>query len=759
MPGGSTNNETVYGWDSLGFSSAITGGSTGAFFSTGVVFVPTSSNAHNSPTTWLDGWRPSGDVTARISMSPNAGASGGWVAWARWSGGYLGQTMVDFSPGGTFDVVLPASAITEDIRGIWVSSGDSSTGHLFTLHSTTGGASVVSGTSTLALSVNIFGKSAASLSVAVSAKSTLGINVAVNGATVYSAGYGIHWSPLVTINGVDVSARLTGQISVAAGEDSARVASVTLILASSADLSGLENAAIAIGVQVIAPSGSAFYRIFTGRVETVSDLYPAQQTVTLSCRDGWQERQSACATAADVEALFFGMATLAPKIQMWNVETPDPVSYFGELLQTLPGSTFIDRNGLWQVAAWDIGPPAITFTAGEVFDGSLVVSKKPRADLPRAYVGTLRHRHPRLHSAELSITWTGPTYTDHVVYGASWLTKAAAQEALDGLGEWHIKGQATLNSPTPGVHGVLVGGNTVNYIVTEDAAPILCSSLSATLYRRWYQEAETSYTFTIAMLGGSDRDQIVTGNIASDFSTGDWEHAPKTDSGIDIWSANGPAPVVTPTGYEALPLPHPLPNSAIDHWADIVQADLDSCAAALVAKVVRLASIARRRDTVRFSRPIDPRHELGSIIAVVADGVTATGQIAGLEYQLDLDSGAAETSYTLACPDGSAGATTSAATITAPTPSVIHSLSPPTLSTHFGALVGNTMTPNPATLQGFLCNVLPTAAAYDGSVPIYHEQFRLIMPSISATHRDGLEQSGTLAAIYNISGGSLAISF
>lgn len=745
MPGSYSNNKKVVGWNAENFSGPLTGGTTGLFATGGVIFVPTGSNSYGAPATWLDGWRPAADITVRVSLDPTAAVSGGWVAWAKWDGGYLGQTAVDFSGGGTIDVVLPASAVTEDIRGLWVYSGDAVDGYEFTLVST--GISAEEGTSTLDLSISI------------SAVSTLGLEVAVNSASTFSASHGVRWSPLVELNGVDISARLNGSISVTAAEDSARLASVTLILASSAMLATLENAAITIGVQVITPAGSSFYRIFTGRVEQVSDIYPAAQTVTLTCRDGWQERQAACVTAADVQALFAGLATVAPKIQPWNLETPDPVGYFNTLLATLPGATYIDRNGLWQVAPWDIGAPAVTFTAGQVFDGSLVVSKKRRAELPGAYVGTLKHRHPRLHSAELTLNWTGPTYTDFVVYGVPWLTKAVAQSALDGLGEWHIKGKAALNSPIPGSYAVIAGGVTTYFIISPEAAPMLCASLSATMYRRWFQEAETSYTFSIAIPGGSDRDQIVTGNIESTFVNGDWENAPKTDSGLDIWTANGPAPVVTPTGYEALPLPHPPTNAAMDHWADIVQGDLDACAAALVAQVVRLASAALRRDTVKFTRPIDPRYEIGEVIGVVADGVTATGQIVEIEYRIDIDSGAAETTYTLACPDGGSGATASSASVTAPTVAVTHSLTAPTLSNHFGALVGNTMTPNPDLLQGFLCNLQPTAAAYDGAVPIYQEQFRLIMPSVSATHRDGLEQSGALAATYNISGGSLAIVF
>lgn len=759
MPVGWTDNYYIRGWDAETFSGPLTGGSTGMTQSRGVVFAPTNSNNYNDPATWLTGWVPSGNLVVRVSCSPAAASSGGYAAFYDWSGNRLGQTAVDLSSGGPVDVTLPASAVTAEIQGIQIHAGDTD-GHIFTLHSTAiAGAGPLEGRPTLQLGVSIYEQSRLSLAVDVFGRPAFAVAVAVSNSAVFSAAHGLRWSPLVEIGGVDVSARLSGAIRISAAEDAARVATLTLIPASPAQLDSLANSTVAIGVRLESGAYVGFYRLFTGRVEQVSDFNPAFRTVEISCRDGWQERPAACASAAAVHALFGGLATIAPKMMQWNDAAPDPAGYFNALLETLPGATFIDAGGLWRVVRWAIGAPAATFAAGDVFDESIVVSRRSRAELPGVFRGTLKHRHPRLHCAELALTWTRVNYTDFVVHGVPWLTKATAQAALDGLSGWKIKGKAVMGSPIPGTYGVLVGGNTVYYTISPEQAPLLCASLSATVYRRWYQEVETSYRFEIVIPGGSDREQAVSGAVASNFDSSAWESSEATDTGIDIWAANGPVPAVPPSGFEAQPLPYPPGNGAMDHWADMTQADLDACAAALVAKVVRQATAALRGDVVSFSRPIDPRWEIGTVLALNADGVAATGQVAEFEHVLDVNSGAAETTFRISCPSAAPGTTGSSATVSAPPVVVSHNLAPPTLGNHFGAMVGNTMTPNPDLLQGFLFNVLPSAAAYDGSVPIYHEQFRVIMPGIGAGDRNGVEQSGTLNASWSIAGGSLAINF
>ena len=84
------------------------------------------------------------------------------------------------------------------------------------------------------------------------------------------------------------------------------------------------------------------------------------------------------------------------------------------------------------------------------------------------------------------------------------------------------------------------------------------------------------------------------------------------------------------------------------------------------AEAVRKAAQGKRRQTVRFARPLDPRWEIGSVLAVSAYGVAATGQVVEFDESLDHDSGLVESTYRLACPAGSGTTTGYTASVTPP---------------------------------------------------------------------------------------------
>lgn len=744
MPVAYTDNYPVAGWNSENFIGPLTGGSSGIIKSVGVVFVETGA-AEGDPGNWLTGWRPAADIPVTVSCSPNANVTSGSISWIKWDGTRLGTQAIDLSGGGPVTVFLSASAVTADIRGINVRSGDSYDPHDFTLVST----GVNGAKATLPLSISILD----------SAKAVLPLQVTVSSSAAFSTAAGAgQWLPTVSIGGVDVSARLTGRISIRASEDSARLANLEMVAQSSAQLSALENAAITIDLLLTNALGTAVQRVFTGIVETW-EFNPASRMVSLSCRDGWHERPAACASAADVEALFGGMATKAPLVLGWNSSQPDPAGYFSGLLETLPGATCIDASGLWRVIPWNIGSPLASFFASDIIDESLSVNVARRADMPGKISAVLNHRHPRLHQAEVVLHWFRVNFSDFILYGFPWLMKHTAQATLESLGEWHIKGVADLVSPVAMTHMVNIGGSSVPYIIPDIVNETLVEEIDVTLYRRWYQEVETTYTYEILLGGSSGRDQTLTASITSEFDTQAWETLPTTEQSIALFSANGPTPPVTPTGYEGLPLPHPAANAAIDHWGTVVQGDLDAAGAHLLAKAVRSAAKALRSTTVKFSRPLDLRYGLGDVLSVAAYNVAATGQVVDMALDLDLDSGNAVATYTLAVPDAAGGSTASSATLAAPANTVTHALTAPTLGNHIGSRLDTPSTFVEDDLQGFLFNTAVNGDDYSAAKPAFVEQFRIVMPEITASYRDGLNQAGSVAASWSIAGGSLTITF
>jgi hypothetical protein len=746
MPVAYTDTYVVFGWDSETFTGPLTGGADGFINTTGVTFSPTGA-VEGDPGNWLTGWRPAADISVTVSCSPNAGVTSGSISWIKWDDTRLGTQTIDLSGGGPVTVSLSAAAVNADIRGINVRSGDAFTWHYFTLVNTIG--APVVGDATLQLSI----------SVSPSANVVLPLQVDISSSAAFSTTAGSsRWTPTVHIDGSDVSAWLTGRLSVQAAEDSPRVATLELVAQSSAWLASIENAPVTIDLALTNSLGTAVQRVFTGVVETW-EFNPAGRLVSLSCRDGWNERPAACASAADVEALLGGLSTPAPLVLAWNDSEPDPTKYFSGLLETLPGATCIDASGVWEVIPWDIGSPLESFTDDDIINESLSVNVARRADMPGKISAVLNHRHPRLHQAEVTLYWFRVNFSDFILYGFPWLMKHTAQATLEGLGEWHIKGVADLVAPAAMTHMVIIGAGTVPYIVPEIVNETLVEEINVTLYRRWYQETETTYTYDIALGGSSGRDQTLSASITSEFDSQTWERLPTTEQSIALFSANGPAPTVTPTGYEGLPLPHPAANTAIDHWGAVVQGDLDAAGAHLLAKAVRTAAKALRSTTVKFSRPLDLRYGLGDVLAVSAYDVAATGQVVDLALELDIDAGNATATYTLAVPDSASGSTASTATLTAPTNSVIHALTAPTLGNHFGARLDTPSTFVEDDLQGFLFNTATTGNNYSAAKPAFFEQFRIVMPEIPAPYRDGLKQAGSVSASWSIAGGSLSISF
>lgn len=588
---------------------------------------------------------------------------------------------------------------------------------------------------------------------------TAGLAISVVSPLVFSSSAGsIRWAPSVVVGGVDVSARLTGALRISAAEDAARVASFSLIPQSPSELAGYEGQSLTIDVTLFRAGQTATYRMFTGTVER-SEFDPSTRIAALSCRDGWQERPAACASQAEVEALLGGLATTAPALLPWSDTEPDPAAYFSGLLDTLPGATAIDANGLWKVIPWAIGSPSASFPASEVFDGSVKVMTAARRDVPAAIKATLAVRTHRLHAAEVDLSWTALPNVNYVVDGLPTLPKSTVQAALDGISGWLIKGTPSIVEPLAMSYPVLVGGQTVYYIVTPEAARVTCKSFTATMYRRWYQQYEVAYSVTIDMGGASSRDDSITASIASTFDAGAWETAPSAESRSSLYQANAPTVSVPPTGYEGLPEPWPPTNGAIDHPGNVAPADLQAAAQQVVARALRRAAAGKRKRTVSFARPLDPRWELGAVLAINASGVAATGQVSEIEHELDIDSGAVSSAFTLAVPDAAGTTTGFTASVTAPATTVTHALTDPALGTHVGASYSTPPTPAEETLIGFLCNVVPTSGNYDAAAPVYEPQFRLILPEIPAPVRDPLTVEVPISATVSIAGGSLALTF
>ncbi|MDR1995157.1 hypothetical protein [Azonexus sp.] len=584
--------------------------------------------------------------------------------------------------------------------------------------------------------------------------------VAVVDGRVFETGDGLRWSPTVMIGALDVSARLSGRITITAAEDSARLATLDVMPLSAAELECYDSAPLTIDITIFTAAGSATMRRFTGRVEAVDPFDPVARLARITGRDGWQERPAACTTAAAVEALLGGLAQPCANIVKW--EDNGGTAYFTALLQTMCGATAIDSNGIWRAIPWEIGSPAATFDTDDIYDESVRLRRPSRKSVQKEISATLSHHFHRLHASAITVSWVAPERVDNVVYGLPLVTKSMVIDAIGQLAGdgWLPIAEPKITGPLPGTYMVNIAGHAVPYIVSLEAARVLCQSVEVMLYRRWYQQATAKYTVTIDMGGLSERDDTVNVSIASEFDASAWESPPTATSAPSVYSENGPETPSVPAGYAALRGPFPPIGGALDH---LDSADMSLAIEHVVALAVRRAAAGKRQQTVLFERPIDPRWEIGDVLGVDGYGISGVGQVIAFEDTLDIDSGEAVSALTLACPDGTpgnVGKTQYAAVATLPPPEVNNNFAFTPAKTHIGAIWG--MDPplseiGQRNLNGFLCNALPTSANYSQSAPHYETQWRIVAPEIPAAVRDPLEIDVQIAADVSFSGSSVMV--
>lgn len=602
--------------------------------------------------------------------------------------------------------------------------------------------------------------------VAARYSAAMGLLLSVSDARVFDSAIGrISWSLRVIIGGVDYSGRLCGVTSIEADEDSARLATLDLLLEAPAELTAMDSAPIAIDVIVAGGGYTASRRRFTGRVEIPAEFSPADRRVSLVCRDGYQERIKAAGSVAAVRSMLGDMVMLSDKLTAWDDAEPDPVGYFRAALDTVPGATFIDGAGQWRIVRWDLTGPARTYGAADMFDPGPILSQPARSDMPAAVVATLTHEFSRLHNVELALTWEGPAYEDFVIKGVLHTPKSIVLDALDGISDWQVRGNPVLVSPTPGEYPVWDGVQTVYYLVQYGSAEQQIDSMTANVYRRWYQIVSRRYTVTIDMGGSSDRDDSISRSIRSTFDAAGWESGKRAEPSLGIYRANPPIGAEDDeelTGYEALEAPWPPTNGAVDWPADIDNSTLQQAVEQVVAEATRKAAQGRRKRRITIERPVDLRLELGDVCAVDALGLAGVGQTQSFAERYDHDSGSCVGKYVFACPKGGGGSTTGySLSLTVPTADdVAHALYGYPLGNHYGA---DTETPtdwvHPDSLAGYLCNTLPTSDHYVASKPTFEQQFRIILPEIPAAIRDPLEQVVAVDASVDLADGNLIIDF
>jgi len=295
------------------------------------------------------------------------------------------------------------------------------------------------------------------------------------------------WTTIVTIAGVDVTARIVGDIRIDAEEDSARVADLTIAPASTSfTVAAWVGKPITIDIAAMhTGSPTSVERLFTGIIDTpVLDL--AGRRIGLRCTDDLQgvvEAMDAAAIDAAIPDGYYSPAIFDPAARGW--------SRAQDRLSTVPASLDLTPAGALRLTAWQPKTVAdIAFTDAHLLDGSLSVSIAGANDLTNSVAIDFGYRFPRVKAETYSVGYdyvNAGTISDFAAALSWFLQRSAVESALKSAG---AKIVAISYTPLP--------GSGIGSWVPGPYDGELCMGFTATVTFDYGQTIEERFTITVS---------------------------------------------------------------------------------------------------------------------------------------------------------------------------------------------------------------------------------------------------------------------
>lgn len=552
----------------------------------------------------------------------------------------------------------------------------------------------------------------------------------LDGAGTWAAAPDGRWQPVVILDGLDISARLTGPVSVQSADNAARTADLAFL--PSSVLQPLALIGRPLRIAFAQAGGANAQTIFSGVVERPS-IDANTGIISITAHDQAQEIWSRTARGT-IDALVGGR---------WHAafgEPADNYEYLRARIESVGASWALDALQQPRVVPWRDLPRSVTVRQADIIDGSVSVDLPSRDALRTRITCRLQYRYTRLRWRGASAQYSQSLgfYVSVVggeVVGKEWLTRSMVMSAIEGATDWEQVGDVVIENPMPQVIEPPggIGGLGGGYVITAQTAPELVLSFRANFATRWQQSATEDYTVTVVWPAmetqlGAPVEEEIGATLEADFDSPSWN--------ID---------------------PTVLPINGTIYLGDIIQAWQPAGADAAARDEVLRTLLDRawvrlwassRTGRVTFALPCRPDIWLDTWVTLYAQHVTAAGKVIEVEHLLDPTSGEAITNVTLAIgmPGGAAASHPVWALPAAPA----DPYTPPVDAWSFEAgtyVGGELLSPefDEATMIG-LCTNIDDASLTDlerNARNWYPLQFAMRAPTLADADRDPLELPAT----------------
>jgi hypothetical protein len=359
--------------------------------------------------------------------------------------------------------------------------------------------------------------------------------------TIITLGASQKWRKRILLAGIDVSARILGEVTTEGNEGGARLAEFKMMpLPGSIDPFAWVGASVVIDHVSIEGDAEIPRREFTGIVsEPPYDV--TERTVTFMCTDNLQ-RKVADKPAATLDYLIGGR--FDSNVQG---EPTDNWDYAQKRMESVPGSLDASPTGALRVTPWNTDALWRVYDLSNTEFKSVSFTQPQRDNVVNRIDGTFEFRFTRLHRASVGINYS-ISFMDTVNYGLPLLTRETVKSALGGSGWSYYYGGAGVGIDGSAGSPVFGSGNQVPaepiinftpYPETYEFPPpshafwsqnevdTTCMAFGCRLYKRWAQTVTETYKITvlapesIAKLGEIANEDRAS--LASEWDPDGWE--------------------------------------------------------------------------------------------------------------------------------------------------------------------------------------------------------------------------------------------
>ncbi|EGW55161.1 hypothetical protein [Candidatus Endoriftia persephonae] len=456
------------------------------------------------------------------------------------------------------------------------------------------------------------------------------------------------WRLFAVVDGVDISANLTGSWSVDAEEGAARVAQITVVPpAGPIDPLDWVRRNITLHYASVDAAGVPRWSalLFAGIVD-VPEYDPNTRLLTLSCTDQLQERFERM-DAAGVEATVGGY--YSPVI---FDETADGWQQAQDRLSTQQAAYDLDVSGTGRLTDWVPKATAdFSHASADHIDGTRQLELADGRALVNQVTINFDFRFQRLRQRDYQYNWQmNPPIGCEYLYNPFVLpTRAMIKSAAEATG-WAVQSVGYVDLPPPQFFTCYKGGaasqigwgislqNTFygTVAVADPDLALLCQGAYIKLSKRWAQTITETYSITVR----SDRSVSQNGTIGAELS-GSLE----AEADTDTWEQDSRFTGLS-VGATAAPNGD-WSKDAVTGEAD-GRAALESALETLQARARASIAASHRHNYVSWQVPLSAqidRHQTGEIST---PGLTAKGKVFQVVHSGDIGTGEAVTDITIA---------------------------------------------------------------------------------------------------------------